>query len=127
MASKIELPLHLEKAQIEWLEAMAKKYNLPSAGKALRISILYTKQADEDATIFAKVQSITDDNSGLTESCQQLDEVHDKYLQDLVVKYGLGSKDKATRIILDYVMTSGDEATVFEVKRCRHGDTCKNC
>jgi hypothetical protein len=32
MASKIELPLHLEKAQIEWLEAMAKKYNLPSAG-----------------------------------------------------------------------------------------------
>ncbi|KAG0557040.1 hypothetical protein M758_11G095300 [Ceratodon purpureus] len=127
MGSKKELDLHLEKKQLEWLEAMAKKYNLPSAGKALRISILYTKQADDDAAIFAKVQSIIVDTSDLVETRQQVDDVHDKYLQDLVEKYGLGSKDKATRLILDYVMTSGDEATVFEVKRCRHGETCKNC
>nr|PNR37267.1 hypothetical protein PHYPA_020375 [Physcomitrium patens] len=44
----------------------------------------------------------------------------DKYLQDLVVKYGLGSKDKATRLLLDYVMASTNEATIFKVKRCRN-------
>jgi hypothetical protein len=52
---------------------------------------------------------------------------HDYYLQELVSKYGLGSKDKAARVVLDYAMTSGDESTIFEVKRCRHGSTCKNC
>lgn len=123
----MELSLKLEKKQLDWLETMAKKYNLPSAGKALRISILYTKQANDDAAIFAKVESIIDDSSALIETRQAVDDVHDKYLQDLVEKFGLGSKDKATRIIFDYVMTSGDEATIFEVKRCRHGETCKNC
>jgi len=33
MGSKLELSLHLEKKQLDWLETMAKKYNLPSAGK----------------------------------------------------------------------------------------------
>lgn len=127
MGSKVELSLHVEKKQLDWLETMAKKYNLPSAGKALRICIVYTKQANDDAAIFAKVQSIIDDSSALIETRQSVDDAHDKYLQDLVVKFGLGNKDKATRLILDCVMTSGDEATIFEVKRCRHGETCKNC
>jgi hypothetical protein len=97
-------------------------------GKAFRIVILYTKHKEHDAAdIFAKVQSIVDDDSTLVNSLQKLDDVHDYYLQELVSKYGLGSKDQAARVVLDYAMTSGDESTIFEVKRCRHGSTCKNC
>lgn len=98
-----------------------------STGKALRICFTYTKQAGEDAAVFAKVPSIIADNEDLVESSQEIDDVHDKYLQSLVETYSLGSKDKASRVILDYVMTSGNEATIFEVKRCKHGDVCKNC
>ncbi|XP_024401737.1 uncharacterized protein [Physcomitrium patens] len=127
MAQKVTLSLHLEKKQLAWLEEMVKKYNLPSAGKALRICFTYTKQAGEDAAVFAKVPSIIADNEDLVESSQEIDDVHDKYLQSLVETYSLGSKDKASRVILDYVMTSGNEATIFEVKRCKHGDVCKNC
>jgi hypothetical protein len=40
MASKTELSLHLEKKQLEWLQAMAKKYNLPSAGGLFFFAVL---------------------------------------------------------------------------------------
>jgi hypothetical protein len=33
----------------------------------------------------------------------------------------------AMRIILDYAITSNERATIFEVKLCNHGGTCKNC
>ncbi|CAK9875573.1 unnamed protein product [Sphagnum jensenii] len=128
MGEKTGVSLSLERKQLDWLEIMSKKYGLPTPGKAFRIVILYTKQKEHDAAdIFAKVQSIVDDDSTLVNSLQKLDDVHDCYLQELVSKYGLGSKDKAARVVLDYAMTSGDESTIFEVKRCRHGSTCKNC
>jgi hypothetical protein len=43
---------------VKWLETMTKKYGLPTAGKAFRIVILYTKQYDDDASnSFAKVST----------------------------------------------------------------------
>ncbi|CAM6018000.1 unnamed protein product [Sphagnum compactum] len=123
MGEKVGVWLSLEPKQLKWLETMTKKYGLPTAGKAFRIVILYTKQYEDDASnSFAKLRSmVDDDDSNLVKSIQKLDDVHINYLQELVSKYDLESKDQVARMILDYAMASShDESTIFKVKRCRN-------
>ena len=42
------------------------------------------------------------------------------WLEDMSTKYDLPDKDKALRIVLDYVMTEADEKPLFTKIRCLH-------
>ncbi len=45
------------------------------------------------------------------------------WLEDMSTKYDLPDKDKALRVVLDYVMTEADEEQLFTKIRClRCGD-----
>ena len=45
-----------------------------------------------------------------------------EWLEDMSTKYDLPDKDKALRIVLDYVMTEADEKPLFTKIRCNHCD-----
>ena len=45
---------------------------------------------------------------------------HLDWLEDMSTKYDLPDKDKALRIVLDYVMTEADEKPLFTKIRCLH-------
>lgn len=42
------------------------------------------------------------------------------WLEDMSTKYELPDKDKALRIVLDYVMSEADEEPLFTKIRCLH-------
>lgn len=44
------------------------------------------------------------------------------WLEDMSTKYDLPDKDKALRIVLDYVMNEADEKPLFTKVRCNHCD-----
>ncbi|BBN05448.1 hypothetical protein MPTK1_3g13170 [Marchantia polymorpha subsp. ruderalis] len=126
--AKLEIALTLEQHQLDWLQSMAKKYNLPTADKALRIVIMYLKQIKDSAD--AKLKELSS-NSHVEQNPvtgnHAIDQVHDSFLDEVMITYNLSSKDKVVHLILEYAMSNADERTLFEVKRCRHGETCKNC
>jgi hypothetical protein len=52
-------PLELDTGKIEFLEAVAAKYELPDAGKALRCLINYAREnPDKHADIFKEVRCL---------------------------------------------------------------------
>ncbi|CAM6101238.1 unnamed protein product [Calypogeia fissa] len=124
--AKLEISLTLDQRQLDWLQNMADKYSLPTADKALRIVILFTKRGKEfNQTIF-KERDGQEIKNGVTGK-HAVDKVHDDYLEEVVTNYKLGGKDQAVQIIVDYAISHIDEKTLFEVKLCKHGDTCKHC
>ncbi|KAL3683658.1 hypothetical protein R1sor_001680 [Riccia sorocarpa] len=126
--AKREISLTLEQQQLDWLQSMATKYGLPTPDKALRIVILFAKQVkDSVSSSFKELSSkSTADKSPVTRM-HAIDEVHDTFLEEFKNRYNLSSKDQAVHVILEYCVTNADEKTLFEVKRCRHGETCKSC
>lgn len=124
---KLEIELTLDQGHIEWLEKSMEEYSLPSLDKAIRIVLSYAQQSANEMLIFEKVRCNFCTNKQKVTRKHIIDSVHDEYLDEMVSKHKLASKDKAVRIVLDYAMTSVDGATIFQVKRCAHGDSCKNC
>ena len=61
-----------------------------------------------------------------TEQKFELNDDHVEWLKEMSEKYALFDKDKALRIVLDYVMDEADQATVFENIRCNHCDDTTN-
>ena len=49
-------------------------------------------------------------------------EDHLDWLEDMATKYELPDKDKALRIVLDYVMHEAEEEPLFTKIRCNHCD-----
>ena len=45
-----------------------------------------------------------------------------EWLNEMTEKYAIDDKDKALRIVLDYVQEESDLGTVFEEIRCNHCD-----
>ncbi|MPY90494.1 MAG: hypothetical protein GEU99_21555 [Luteitalea sp.] len=57
MKDKLSLSVELEQAKIDFLEEMARTYNLPDAGKAVRCLIDYAREnTDAQPTIFDEVR-----------------------------------------------------------------------
>lgn len=48
--------IELKPRQHEWLTAMAKKFDLPDASKALRCLINYAQEQNDEATIFDEIR-----------------------------------------------------------------------
>jgi hypothetical protein len=58
MKNKINASLEIEQVQQEWLEAMAGKYNLPDASKALRVVLDHARTAADEQTVFETVRCL---------------------------------------------------------------------
>lgn len=57
MAENIATTLELKENQVEYLEGMAKKYNLPDRSKALRCLITFAReQAEQEDSIFTEIR-----------------------------------------------------------------------
>lgn len=124
---KLELGITLDQGHIDWIQQCTQEFGLPSVDKTLRILLTYAQHAANEMLIFEQVRcNFCKDKQKSTKEFT-VDLAHDQYLEDMVSKHKLSSKDKAVRIIVDYAISSDDKETIFGVKRCNHGDTCKNC
>ena len=57
MAENIATTLELKENQVDYLEGMAKKYNLPDRSKALRCLITFAmEQAEQEDSIFTQIR-----------------------------------------------------------------------
>ncbi|KAL2635518.1 hypothetical protein R1flu_006997 [Riccia fluitans] len=113
--AKREISLTLEQQQLDWLQSMATKYNLPTADKALRIIVLYAKQVNDSAApLFKELSSKSQAEKSPVTEMHTIDEVHDTFLEEFKGSYNLSSKDQAVHVILEYCMSHADEKTIFE-------------
>lgn len=56
--AKITVSLEIEEDQSNWLENMAKQYDLPHASKALRVLLDYAIEEADEKEIFGKVRCL---------------------------------------------------------------------
>ncbi len=57
MAENVTTTLELKEKQLEYLDAMAKKHNLPDRSKALRCLITFAiEQSEQEDSIFTEVR-----------------------------------------------------------------------
>eukprot|EP00250_Pteridium_aquilinum_P010727 c1958_g1_i1 orf=216-758(-) len=124
---KLELDVTLDQGHLDWIEQCAQEFGLPSVDKAIRILLTYAQHVADEMLIFEQVRCNFCKDKQKVAKKYTIDLAHDQYLDDMVSKHKLASKDKALRIIVDYAISSDEKATIFGVKRCSHGDTCKNC
>ncbi|KAH7446915.1 hypothetical protein KP509_01G081800 [Ceratopteris richardii] len=124
---KINVDFTLDQGHVDWLEQCSKEFELPGIDKALRILLTYAMNVASETSIFEQIRcNFCKDKQKVTRS-YILDTPHNEYLDDMVLKHKLASKDKALRILIDYAISSDDKDTIFGVKRCSHGDSCPNC
>eukprot|EP00897_Mesotaenium_endlicherianum_P007817 jgi/Mesen1/7063/ME000369S06388 len=124
---KVKASLKLLQSQMDWLASMAGKHNLPDADKVLRIVITYAQNVDVCKKIFSKETGPSDPPESPSVGSYTLEDFHVVFLQEMAGERGLADTDQAARSILQYVVTKSDEATVFGIKRCKHGATCASC
>jgi hypothetical protein len=58
MKSKVTTNLEIERAQQDWLEAMATKYELPDPSKALRVVLDHARMSDDEKAIFTSIRCL---------------------------------------------------------------------
>ena len=59
MAENVAISVELKEQQLEYLDTMAKKHNLPDRSKALRCLITFaTQEADHEASIFTEIRCV---------------------------------------------------------------------
>lgn len=58
MKDKINASLEIERVQQEWLDAMAKKYELPDPSKALRIVLDHARTSADEKAVFETVRCL---------------------------------------------------------------------
>ncbi|MEM7126021.1 MAG: hypothetical protein AAF702_06825 [Chloroflexota bacterium] len=56
MDDKIEITTEIQRDQTEWLEEMAKKYELPDSAKVLRVLLDYAMQDGDEDEIFDTIR-----------------------------------------------------------------------
>ncbi|MCO5591921.1 hypothetical protein L7F22_045914 [Adiantum nelumboides] len=91
---KLELEITLDQGHLDWIEQCTKEFGLPSADKALRILLTYAQHAANETLVFEQVRcNFCKDKQKATKK-YIVDLAHDKYLEDMVSKHKLASKDK---------------------------------
>ena len=58
MKDKINVSLEIERAQQDWLEAMAGKYELPDVSKALRVVLDHARTSADEKGVFETVRCL---------------------------------------------------------------------
>ncbi len=58
MKDKINASLEIERAQHDWLEAMAGKYELPDPSKALRVVLDHARTSADEKVVFETVRCL---------------------------------------------------------------------
>ncbi|KAI5081785.1 hypothetical protein GOP47_0001528 [Adiantum capillus-veneris] len=97
---KVELEITIDHGHLEWITQCTSEFGLPSIDKALRILLTYAQQVADETLIFEQVRcNFCKDKNKFTKK-YNVDMAHDKYLDDMVSKHKLASKDK----LLDEVL-----------------------
>ncbi len=58
MKNRINASLEIEQGQLDWLEAMAGKYQLPDPSKALRVVLDHARTAGDEKVLFETIRCL---------------------------------------------------------------------
>ena len=58
MKDKIDVNMEIERVQLEWLKAMARKYQIADESKALRIVLDHARNATDQPVLFKTIRCL---------------------------------------------------------------------